>query len=274
MKKLHCSYRILLIKDEHVRSWVISGLYSILCRSAYIASSGIAHPLPWFICYTVIVSPTPEAVSHDLSLRYLLGPGCSVINDSSPVGEGKSPVKPSAWQEDHLTRHPPGKFLIVFQPSYQSWIDGGGDHEPWATRPAAPRSAHQARVVSHRTAVIYNYLRRWNTKTAAGFKILNFKIQRFKAFSSVSKYRKPRISRIQVDQQIYPSYEKIRLMRSEIKWFGTNVRQISSEICGEPTYANPTYARFTVLNSRMTPSSEFQNTEIAYNGHVYNGYRL
>ena len=30
------------------------------------------------------------------------------------------------------------------------------------------------------------------------------------------KYSKPRISRIQVDRQIYPSYAKIRLMRSEI----------------------------------------------------------
>ena len=54
-------------------------------------------------------------------------------------------------------------------------------------------------------------------------------------------YSKPRICRIQVDRQIYPSYAKIRLMRSEIKGFGTIVREILSEICEDPTYA-----RFTV----------------------------
>ena len=43
-------------------------------------------------------------------------------------------------------------------------------------------------------------------------------------------YSKPRISRIQVDRQIYLSYAKIRLMRSEIKGFGTIVRDILSEI--------------------------------------------
>ena len=36
-------------------------------------------------------------------------------------------------------------------------------------------------------------------------------------------------------------------MRSEIKGFGTIVREMLSEICEDPTYANPTYARFTVL---------------------------
>ena len=35
-------------------------------------------------------------------------------------------------------------------------------------------------------------------------------------------------------------------MRSEIKGFETIVREISSEIREDPTYANPTYARFTV----------------------------
>ena len=50
-------------------------------------------------------------------------------------------------------------------------------------------------------------------------------------------YSKPRISGIQVD----------RLMRSEIKEFGTIVAEISSDICENPTYANPSYARFTVV---------------------------
>ena len=36
-------------------------------------------------------------------------------------------------------------------------------------------------------------------------------------------------------------------MRSEIKGFGTIVPEILSEICEDPTYANPTYARFTVI---------------------------
>ena len=36
------------------------------------------------------------------------------------------------------------------------------------------------------------------------------------------KYSKPRIIRIQVDRQIYPSYAKIRLTRSEIKRFEGN----------------------------------------------------
>ena len=31
-------------------------------------------------------------------------------------------------------------------------------------------------------------------------------------------------------------------MRSEIKGFGTIAREILSEICEDPTYANPTYA--------------------------------
>ena len=48
---------------------------------------------------------------------------------------------------------------------------------------------------------------------------------------SNQEYSKPRISRIQMDRQIYPSYVKIRLMRSEIKGFGTIVLEISSEIC-------------------------------------------
>ena len=43
-------------------------------------------------------------------------------------------------------------------------------------------------------------------------------------------YSKPRISGIQVD----------RLMRSEIKEFGTIVREILSEICEDPIDANPT----------------------------------
>ena len=49
--------------------------------------------------------------------------------------------------------------------------------------------------------------------------------------SLLSTYSKHRISRIQSDRQIYPSYAKIRLMRSEIKRFGTIVREILSEIC-------------------------------------------
>ena len=49
-----------------------------------------------------------------------------------------------------------------------------------------------------------------------------------------------------MDRQIYPSYAKIRLTRSEINGFGTIVREILSEICEDPTYANPTYAWFTV----------------------------
>ena len=56
------------------------------------------------------------------------------------------------------------------------------------------------------------------------------------------------MSRIQVDRQIYSSYAKIRLMRSEMKGFGTIVREILSEICVDPTYAGPTYARFTVYH--------------------------
>ena len=52
-----------------------------------------------------------------------------------------------------------------------------------------------------------------------------------------------------MDPQIYLSYAKIQLMRSEIKEFGTIVREIVSEICEDPTYANPTYARFTVYAS-------------------------
>ena len=55
------------------------------------------------------------------------------------------------------------------------------------------------------------------------------------------------MSRIRVDRQIYPKYAKIRLMRSEIKGFGTIVREILSEICEDPTDANPTHARFTVF---------------------------
>ena len=45
----------------------------------------------------------------------------------------------------------------------------------------------------------------------------------------------------------YPSYAKIRLMRSEIKGFGKIVSDILSEICEDPTYTSPTYARFTVV---------------------------
>ena len=61
-----------------------------------------------------------------------------------------------------------------------------------------------------------------------------------------SKYSKPCRSRIQVDRQNYPSDAKIRLMRSDIKGFGTIVSEIYA-ICGDPTYASPTYARFTVI---------------------------
>ena len=56
------------------------------------------------------------------------------------------------------------------------------------------------------------------------------------------KYSKLRMSRIHVARQIYPSYAKIRLMRSEIKGFGTIVCEILSEICEDPTYV-----RFTVV---------------------------
>ena len=40
-----------------------------------------------------------------------------------------------------------------------------------------------------------------------------------------------------MDRQIYPSYAKIRLMRSEIEGFGTIVSEILYEICEDPTYA-------------------------------------
>ena len=56
--------------------------------------------------------------------------------------------------------------------------------------------------------------------------------------SILHMYSKPRISRIQVDRQIYPSYAKIQLMRSEIKRFGTIVREILSVVCEDPTYAS------------------------------------
>ena len=59
----------------------------------------------------------------------------------------------------------------------------------------------------------------------------------------IREYSKPRVSRIRVDPQIYPTYAKIRLMRSEIKGFGTTVTEILSEVC-----ENPTYARFTVVH--------------------------
>ena len=36
-------------------------------------------------------------------------------------------------------------------------------------------------------------------------------------------------------------------MRSEIKGFGKIVSDILSEICEDPTYTSPTYARFTVV---------------------------
>ena len=61
-----------------------------------------------------------------------------------------------------------------------------------------------------------------------------------------SNYSKLRISRIQVDRQIHPSYVNIRLIGSKILWFGTIVSEILSEICEDPTYTSPTYARFTV----------------------------
>ena len=50
-----------------------------------------------------------------------------------------------------------------------------------------------------------------------------------------------------MNRQIYPSYAKIRLMRSEIKGFGTIVHEILSGICEDPTYVSPTFARFTVF---------------------------
>ena len=59
------------------------------------------------------------------------------------------------------------------------------------------------------------------------------------------RYSKPRISRIQVDRQIYPTYAKIRLTHSEMKEFGIIVSEISSETCEDPTYTSPTHARFT-----------------------------
>ena len=59
------------------------------------------------------------------------------------------------------------------------------------------------------------------------------------------QYSKPRMSRIQVDRQIYSNCAKIRLMRSEIKGFGTIVSEILSEICEDPTYA-----RFTVYSQK------------------------
>ena len=65
--------------------------------------------------------------------------------------------------------------------------------------------------------------------------------------SNICEYSRPRISRIRVDRQIYPTYATIRLMRSEIKGFGTIVPKILLEMCEDPTYANPTYARFSVI---------------------------
>ena len=59
-----------------------------------------------------------------------------------------------------------------------------------------------------------------------------------------------------MDRQIYPTYAKIRQMRSEIKGFGSIVPEILSEICGDPTYANPTYARFTVYHITPTYQNE------------------
>ena len=58
-------------------------------------------------------------------------------------------------------------------------------------------------------------------------------------------YSKPRKSRIQVDRQICPSYAKIRLIRSEIKIFGTIVFEILSEMFGDPTYAGFTVYRIS-----------------------------
>ena len=59
-------------------------------------------------------------------------------------------------------------------------------------------------------------------------------------------YSKPRICRIQVDPQIYPSNAKIRLMRREIKGCGKIVREILSEICEDQIYA-----RFTAPENRQ-----------------------
>ena len=64
------------------------------------------------------------------------------------------------------------------------------------------------------------------------------------------KYSRPRISRIQVARQIYPSYAKIHLMRRGMKGFGTIVLEILSEICEDPTHVSPTYAKFTVCQGK------------------------
>ena len=74
--------------------------------------------------------------------------------------------------------------------------------------------------------------------------------------SSGNIYNKPGISRIQVDRQIYPSYAKIRLMRSEIeiKGFGTIESEILSEICEDSTDA-----KFNVQIIRATNSDPFQD---------------
>ena len=63
----------------------------------------------------------------------------------------------------------------------------------------------------------------------------------------INNYSKPRISRIQVDRQNYPSHAKIRHKRSDIKGLGTIVPEIVSEICEDPTYT-----RFTVCRLRVS----------------------
>ena len=60
----------------------------------------------------------------------------------------------------------------------------------------------------------------------------------------VPSLQSTRISRIRVHRQIYSSDAKIRLMRSEIKKFETILLEILCEICEDPTYASPNYARY------------------------------
>ena len=87
--------------------------------------------------------------------------------------------------------------------------------------------------------------------------ILLFNISEGPSKGMTFLYSKPRISRIQVDRfypnlsAIYPRYAKIRLMRSEIKGFGTIVPEILSEICEDLIHASPTYLRFNAFSSSL-----------------------
>ena len=85
---------------------------------------------------------------------------------------------------------------------------------------------------------------------------------------------KPRRSRIHADRQNYPSYAKIRHMRSEIKRFGTIVSEILSEICEDPTYTSPTYARFTVFPLRFFRQSDELRSRVGtrLNAESYSDY--